>query len=227
MNRSDPPSIATWMLEHWTPGPGNDALAGDLLEEFRSGRTDRTRAWYWRQVLAAIASGCFREIVDHRSVMLFAVLWAMVSPAWVVLSNNTEAHSRAFGLMWQMDWPWSTICTLASSLAMSLTFIWFGMSLYLIARMSAARSFNARRLLRGLLQALPMFIAISAVPFALTLLFHPGHGLVDRRTITPLNAITDPRAWAVVERLFSFSVLLYGLWRANRLLSKPPEDFPR
>jgi hypothetical protein len=215
------------MLEHCTPGLRNDALAGDLLEEFRSGRNDRTRAWYWRQVLAAIAIGCFREILNHRSAMLFAVLWAIVSPAWVVLSNNTEAHSRAFGLMWQMDWPWSTICALASSLAMSLTFVWFGMALYLVPRMSAARSFSMRRLVHGLLQALPMFIAISAVPFALTLLFHSGHGMVDRRTITPLNALTDLRAWAMVERLFNLSILLYGLWRANRLLRKPPKGLPR
>lgn len=227
MRSADPPSIATWMLEHWTPGLRNDGLAGDLLEEFRSGRKYRARAWYWRQVLAAIAIGCFREILNHRSAILFAVLWAIVSPAWVVLSTNTEAHSRAFGLMWQMDWPWSTICAIALSLATSLLFIWSGMALYLIARMSATRSFNMRTLARSLLLALPMFIAISAVPFALTLLFHSGHGLAYRRAITPLNAIVDLRTWAVVERLFNLPILLYGLWRANRLLRKPPKGLPR
>ena len=28
-----PPSLATWMLNHLIPGPRNEALAGDLLEE--------------------------------------------------------------------------------------------------------------------------------------------------------------------------------------------------
>lgn len=228
MIRSKPPSIATWMLEHWMPGPGNDALAGDLLEEFRSGRTDRTRAWYWRQVLVAIAIECSRRIFIHRSMMFFAVLWSMVSPAWLVLSENTEVHTRAFGQMWEMDWPWSTICAIALSLATSLIFVWSGIALYLIPRMVAARSFNMRLLARSLLQALPMFIAISAVPYALSLMFPPGHGqAIDWRTLTPLNATTDMRAWAMVERLFNLSILLYGLWRAPRLLRKVPEGTPR
>ena len=32
MNEMRPPSLATWLLAH-TPGPRNEALAGDLLEE--------------------------------------------------------------------------------------------------------------------------------------------------------------------------------------------------
>jgi hypothetical protein len=228
MNRSDPPSIATWMLEHWMPGPGNDALAGDLLEEFRSGRTDRTRAWYWRQVLVAIAIDCSRKILSHRNVMFFAVLWSMVSPAWLVLSVNAEVHTHAFGQMWEMDWPWSTICAIALSLATSLIFIWSGMALYLIPRMAAARSFNMRALLRSLLQALPMFIAISAVPYALSLMFPPGQGqAINWRTLTPLNAITDLRTWAMVERFFNLSILMYGLWKTPQLLRKVPGRMPR
>jgi hypothetical protein len=216
------------MLEHWTPGPRNDALAGDLIEQFRSGRTHRTRAWYWRQVLAAIAIDCFREILNHRSVIFFAVLWSAASPSWVVLSTNAEVHSRAFDLMWQMDWPWSSICAIAVSFSTSLFFIWSGMALYLIPRMSITRSFNTRTLVRSLLQALPAFIAIAAVPFVLSLMFHPGHGQgIDRRTLTPLNALTDLRLWAVVERLFNLPILLYGLWRATRLLSSQHEGMPR
>jgi hypothetical protein len=228
MNRSDPPFIATWMLEHWMPGPGNDSLAGDLLEEFRSGRTDRTRAWYWRQVLAAIAIECSKRILRRRNVMLFAVLWSMISPAWLVLTWNSEVNTRAFGRMWEMDWPWSTICAIALSLATSLAFIWFGMALYLIPRMVAARSFSVRALTRNLFQALPIFITISAVPFALSLMFSPGHvQAIDWRTLTPLNAITDLRTWAMVERFFNLPILLYGLWRTPRLLRNAPGRMPR
>ncbi len=228
MNRIDPPHIATWMLEHWTLGPSNNALAGDLLEEFRSGRAGRTRAWYWRQVIAAIAINCSREILNHRSVLLFAAVWSVISPAWLVLSVNKEVNTRAFGLMWEMDWPWSTICALALALVTSLAFIWSGMALYLIPRMVAARSFQLRRLARSLLQALPMFIAISAVPYALSLLFSPGQDqAIDWRTLTPLNAMTDLRTWAMVERLFNLPILLYGLWKAQRLLRKVPDRMAR
>jgi hypothetical protein len=228
MNRFDPPYLATWMLEHWMLGSSNNALAGDLLEEFRSGRAGRTRAWYWRQVIVAIAINCSREILNHRSVMLFAVMWSVASPAWLVLSSNAEVNTRAWGMMWQMDWPWSTICAIALALVTSLAFIWSGMTLYLIPQMVAARSFNLRRLIRSLLQALPIFITTSAVPYALSLIFGPGHGVgIDRRTLTPLNAMTDLRTWAMVERFFNLPILLYGLWKAQRLLRKVPEGMLR
>jgi hypothetical protein len=73
-----------------------------------------------------------------------------------------------------------------------------------------------------------MFVAIAAVPYAMSLFFHPGHGQgIDRRTLTPFNALTDLRLWAVVERLFNLPILLYGLCRAARLHSSEPEGMPR
>lgn len=49
MTQRNPPEIATWLLEHI--GRKNPSLAGDLIEEYRHGRSI---AWYWRQVLIAI-----------------------------------------------------------------------------------------------------------------------------------------------------------------------------
>lgn len=51
MNPSYPPRLATILLEHFGPESNKEALAGDLLESFRQGRSS---AWYWRQVLSAI-----------------------------------------------------------------------------------------------------------------------------------------------------------------------------
>lgn len=45
-----PPRLARLLLD-WL-APGNEALRGDLDEEFASGRSS---GWYWRQVIAAIA----------------------------------------------------------------------------------------------------------------------------------------------------------------------------
>lgn len=49
-----PPALANWLLDRLGYSRRNAALAGDLLEEFRSGRS---AAWYWRQTLVVIANG--------------------------------------------------------------------------------------------------------------------------------------------------------------------------
>lgn len=54
MKSSQPPALATWLIEHLIPGSRNEALAGDLLEQFGQGRS---ALWYWRQVLVAILVG--------------------------------------------------------------------------------------------------------------------------------------------------------------------------
>jgi hypothetical protein len=49
-----PPALANWLLDRLGCTRRTPALAGDLLEEFRSGRS---AAWYWRQTLVVIAHG--------------------------------------------------------------------------------------------------------------------------------------------------------------------------
>lgn len=53
-----PPRLAAWLLRH--AGPANEALAGDLLEEYGRRQSDR---WYWRQVLVALAIARSRELL--------------------------------------------------------------------------------------------------------------------------------------------------------------------
>jgi len=75
MKRSQPPALATWLLEHARFSTTDGVIAGDLLEEFHTGRS---AAWYWRQVLAAIVVGCAREARHHRVLAIRAILitWA-------------------------------------------------------------------------------------------------------------------------------------------------------
>jgi hypothetical protein len=49
-----PPALANWLLTRSGLDHQNPPLAGDLLEEFRGGRS---RAWFWRQTLVAILNG--------------------------------------------------------------------------------------------------------------------------------------------------------------------------
>jgi hypothetical protein len=73
MKPSDPPELATWLLEHFVLGNKNEALAGDLLEEFRQ---RRSVAWYWRQVLGAILVGFLSELRAQWLAVGFEVLLA-------------------------------------------------------------------------------------------------------------------------------------------------------
>jgi hypothetical protein len=76
MRSAQPPTTATWLLEHLSSGPSNDSLKGDLMEEYRSGRSG---AWYWRQVLMTIAVSFWKEISAHKLLAVRAVAtgWAV------------------------------------------------------------------------------------------------------------------------------------------------------
>lgn len=54
-----PPGLATWLFNHLTRREHQEALAGDLLEEYGRRRSD---IWYWRQVLVAIAADFATEL---------------------------------------------------------------------------------------------------------------------------------------------------------------------
>jgi hypothetical protein len=52
MTDRPPPRAASWLLAHLLPGPRFEPLLGDLDEQFAEGRS---RLWYWRQALGAMA----------------------------------------------------------------------------------------------------------------------------------------------------------------------------
>ena len=77
-----PPVAAKWILENVRFENWNDALAGDLLESYRSQR--RSNLWYWRQVLAVVADGFLRELRNH---------WVLASTAiFLGLEISYAAH---------------------------------------------------------------------------------------------------------------------------------------
>lgn len=194
MRPNEPPSTATWMLEHLTAGPTNEALAGDLLEGFRCGRS---RGWYWRQVLSAIVISCSRKILNHGNVMLFAALWSMLAPAWLLMVGNAEEHFNFSERVWQMDWPWSTVCDVGVLLGANVLFIWAGIVLYLIPHSLAAKNLRVRPLSRGILASLPALIAIWAALVVLPKIFLESQ-VVDRHSVAPVSAFSN-RHMASIE----------------------------
>lgn len=210
MGLREPPSTATWMLKHLVPGERNEALAGDLLEEFQRGRSVN---WYLRQVLAAIAIGCYRNVLNHRMVLAYAVVWSISASVWFVVSDRMWNESSLTGLVYRMDWPWSTVCDFSLYLAANLAFIWSGVLLYLIPHMVIQRTFSVRRLGRSLFLIFSVYVAFWAVSFGLSLLLSPGPGF-DRRTLTPLNAITNLKIWSHCLPLTL--TLVCVLWKTSR-----------
>lgn len=59
-----PPALASWLLARLV---SDDAIAGDLLEQYRSGRS---RRWYWQQVVIAIVTGVRGDVRAHKVMVL-------------------------------------------------------------------------------------------------------------------------------------------------------------
>ena len=89
--KSNPPKLGLWMLQHVCPG-SNEELIGDLLETYAEGRS---KAWFWRQVLIAIAVGTLR-LRPH-------LVYAITGTIMLAAIGRTLSQSH---LMMQL-WVWS------------------------------------------------------------------------------------------------------------------------
>ena len=58
MKPTNPPSLATKLLESLVPQRTSEALLGDLIEQYQGGRS---RTWYWQQVILALVISAGRE----------------------------------------------------------------------------------------------------------------------------------------------------------------------
>lgn len=73
----NPPAAAAWLLSKFGTGFCDESIAGDLLEEFRSGRSP---SWYWKQVLQVFVHAC-RQVLIHHTARLIVSL----TVGWVTL----------------------------------------------------------------------------------------------------------------------------------------------
>jgi hypothetical protein len=206
MNRMEPPPLAAGMLEHRTPASRNGALAGDLLDALRFDalRSDRSSQWSRRQVLAACAVTGLDILRARLPLLLFALLWSVLAPAWTVLVDRIDASPQIAGTL-RMYWP----LDLAWWSALNAAFLWAGMALYLAAHVRLRKTLLTRRVGRSLLLAPALFLPAYAITAVLSnLLWFPGLA-VHWRTLAPLAEIVDLRMWADVQRV-PFLVALAG-----------------
>jgi hypothetical protein len=97
MSERVPPKIAEWLLRKWGTHYRAESLAGDLVEQYWEGRS---RAWYWRQVVAAVSVAQARAIrglaaaAGRLLARLIAEAAAVLSIV-VVVDQVRRAHSPA------------------------------------------------------------------------------------------------------------------------------------
>ena len=212
MNPAEPPRLARWMLEHFVPGDSIDALAGDLLEELRDGRS---ADWYSRQVASAIAIGWIRVLGARGMLILFAVLWSLLAPAWTVILDHLVSRPNPAEEFWRMDAPFSGLSSFGLWLGLNVVFLWLGMLVYFASYASFAKAFARHEIVRAFLIAAPIFLLAYFGTFvAMNLLMYPGP-MIARRTMTPLGEFFDPRIGAFALRLPYFATLLFALWEAR------------
>ena len=194
MTQPNPPAIPTWMLEHCTAADCDASLSGDLLEEFRNGRS---AAWYWRQVLAAVAISCWRDVRNHRNAVVFAVILSQLAPAWLTLAAGVAKRTAEAGHIWRLDWPWSALCSSALSFAPGLLFLLAGMVAYIVPQVLRRRRFGILRIARGLCLGAVIFMAVSAGVVWLTMLFPAAGSAINQRgpaiSIGPTAPLITPR----------------------------------
>lgn len=71
MKPTDPPALATALLELLIPPRTSAGLIGDLVEEHRNGRS---RTWYWQQTILALTMFAFREVRQHKFQAISAIV---------------------------------------------------------------------------------------------------------------------------------------------------------
>jgi hypothetical protein len=120
----NPPLVALRLLQSFT----SEAVAGDLIETYRSGM--RSRLWFWRQVVGSVAaqmSGDFREqpFPTMRAIVLGLLFtWVIARYAmWYFLNYDEWLFSRGlmrwiylngYGLPTWFGWPISAVLFAAS-----------------------------------------------------------------------------------------------------------------
>lgn len=88
MSALKPPALATWLLGLTDCSPWNDAVAGDLLEEYQQRRSPK---WYWRQVLTILGIGVSRDLRDHWVLVLRTLA---VAVGFIIIFQRLHLASR-------------------------------------------------------------------------------------------------------------------------------------
>jgi hypothetical protein len=218
MRRSEPPPLATWLLEHCVPADHSDELAGDLLEDFRAGRSD---SWYWQQTLSACAVSWGEGLRARMTLLLFALLWCMLAPAWKAVIDGIDSAPGLDRIMPYLG-PFWIFAALAGWVILHSIFLWAGILVYYIANKSLGRIFRRGKLSRALLLAPLVFAPMYGATFVWSNLYWYSFFANAKLAPTPLSQMADLQILANVMRVPFFIALISALWN---LVPQSPRAF--
>lgn len=158
MKPAQPIALATWMLKHLTFGPRDEALLGDLLEEFQGGRSV---GWYWRQVICAIGVDISSKLRNYAQPLVFSIGWSLLYPAWWLSIVKIPSIQLVLQRWAAIDLPYSTALQGISQTIPAIAFIWLGFFIYLILHREAAHELSKLRLLGSLSMSLNVLLVTT------------------------------------------------------------------
>ena len=93
-----PPAVAMAILSYL--GDQADSIVGDLVEEYRAGRS---RLWFWRQAVSAVAFDVIRQVGHHPARAGGAVVtgWTVLIVTFMLAGDRTA--DGAARLLWNWD----------------------------------------------------------------------------------------------------------------------------
>lgn len=211
MRRREPPPLATWILGHLTAGYRDEALDGDLIEVYRLGRSS---AWYWRQVSATCVISWCTNICARGPVLVFALLWSMLSPAWYATIDSIEASSAINRASQLFESVWLPL-VLIGWMVIHTVFFWAGLLVYRLVHRILQKPLRQKELQRAFRIAPLVFPLISGVTFLVANLYwYSIPGLAQAR-LAPnfVGQVSDVSFLADFIRFPYFAAMLIALWK--------------
>ena len=152
-NSLQPPRLATWLLDQFSPVLQNAPLAGDLMEAFKQRRSS---SWYWRQVFGAILIALPSLLRKQWGCLAYAVgCSGLISPAWFFMipgAGHGSALPQVFALYakgYAVQWPWSLVYQIAVLTAFQFVIVAVALGSYF----AFSRMLNPQTLLRAFMVA--------------------------------------------------------------------------
>lgn len=199
-----PPRLAMAILMRL--GPREEPLIGDLVEEYTTGRS---RLWFWRQALAAVAAGAIRGIRRQplRTVGAMTTGWAVLLLLFGLFGDR--AADGLARLVWDWDrqtmgyrtgiwWPFQICAALVS-------YTGFAMSAWVVARLHRGNP----AMLLAYVASVTAGLVVSAV--ILEVLIHRYDRVPVPHTLFYLVSITLPFHWRSGFLLAPLVMVICGL----------------
>ena len=205
-------AFAGWILEHFTFGSHNEALAGDLLEELHSGRSV---SWYWRQVFAAIAIRVCEALRASAVPLIFSVAWTMLYPAWRSIASDRLIHAIP-DTSSLLAWPCSALAQIGYGVVPGVMFVWLGFTVYLLLR----RERTGYGLIRGFSQSLTALLVATII-----LVLYLKDPKADLEYVTRDDFYLTFHLWNVsIPLVLSLLAALFALPRTARINRTKPNS---